>query len=435
MKKVVLFALALVTLLVACHKDVATSFLPTTQGLMTVEKAKTWFDKVEPQTVWTGTEKQEHYKPQWDKAIQLNGAIEVPVMLEDKIITPSANPDNPKQFGASRLLVASFDGKNIYGAIIKYLPSTKFAGNIADINRDNFREKHFDGMIELENFDFTDQKVVLIENGELTYFMAQSSGFDNVKRDYQVCFQTCTSQRVSVPSQGYYGPTTWSCAGTYCIIVPTSGFSFNDPNRGQAQTGQGASSGGMNNLGVGILAGTPISPDKQLCKESILPANEVPPAVGDPNDPTIPTVPTYQTGLTEVNISLDKREQDGGQFKFSFDYMQFVSVQGNYNRNDIPSIIAKAFERAINSVESKIQLGGIGGNPVTITTDDQAKFAFRVELNSYLRAGFGNNGSGFFEHSSNPNSNVARVDRYGGASIPIGKVKTKDRGASDATCR
>ena len=120
--RILLFALALIAIFVACQKDIVSSIKSPSadaQNFMNVSKAKAWFDETEPKTVWTKTEKQEHYKPQWDKAVQLKNAVEVPVLLEDMNVIPTLNKDNPKQTGATRLLVACLGGKNIDGAIIK----------------------------------------------------------------------------------------------------------------------------------------------------------------------------------------------------------------------------------------------------------------------------------------------------------------------------
>ena len=225
MKKVTLFfAFALITLFFACQKDIVTVIQPSIgkASFMTINKAKEWFNETEPKTVWAKTEKQEHYKPQWDLAVQLNGAVEVPVLLEDKTIKPTINSNNPKLYGVTRLLVASLDGHTIDAAIIKYFPTEKFVGNIEEINRDNFREKKFDGMIKLENFDFTDQVVVLIEKGELKYFMGKNVKHNPDREDYEVCYQSCTTwYGTNYGGGSSYSYTQTTCNGYYCVIVPT----------------------------------------------------------------------------------------------------------------------------------------------------------------------------------------------------------------------
>ena len=364
MKKVILLALAMLTILFACNKDVVTSFMPTNQKLMTVEKAQTWFNETEPKTVWTKTEKQEHYKPQWDKAIQLNGAIEVPVMLEDKFITPSSNRDNPKQSGAARLLVASFDGTNIYAAIIKYLPSSKFEGNINDINRDNFREKKFDGMIKLENFDFTDQKVVLIENGELTYFMAKPAPSDGrvtaTSRDYEICYETCTGSQGSMG--GYTSPLTWVCSGTFCVTRPTDWLGVlggNGTDINGVPTGQGNNfGGGMNDIGAGILGGGTFSTTNKMCKEAIAPPKMIPAAVG------INNLLTQQTGLQSVKVQFETKTTnvDQSHYEVSIDFLSFLidPAQTAVPQNDIPAVLANVFNLAVNQTQEEIKTATTG---------------------------------------------------------------------------
>ena len=267
---ILFFALALIAIFVACQKDIVSSIKSPSadaQNFMNVSKAKAWFDETEPKTVWTKTEKQKHYKPQWDKAVQLKNAVEVPVLLEDMNVIPTLNKDNPKQTGATRLLVACLDGKNIDGAIIKYFPSDKFVGEMADITRDNFRDKKFDGVIKLEDFGFIDQKVVLFEDGEFAEFLANSPRNLISNRDYTVCIQTITFSTVSVPSAGYYGLPTDMVSTVYCVTVPTeTGGIFN----GTINTTWGGGSG-PGNTGIGLLnIGTGITITNRPCISSFL---------------------------------------------------------------------------------------------------------------------------------------------------------------------
>ena len=433
MKKVILLAFACVAVLFACQKDIVSSLAPTNQKLMTLEKAQNWFNTVEPKTVWTKAEKQEHYKPQWDKAVQLNGAIEVPVLLENKIITPSANLDNPKQAGAARLLVVSFDGINIYGAIIKYFPSEKFNGKIADINRDNFREKKFDGMIKLENFDFTDQKVVLIENGELTYFMAQSLASDGrataKPRDYVVCYQSCQYTQISQMVNGsmlYYDQPP-VCGGVWCVTRPTDwmgnfGGNNTDPN-GQP-VGQGSSGGGMNDLGAGILGGGIITPVQKLCAES-LPVLETRQSI---NGGYLQT-----SGLINVNIELKKHPlQGGGTYPINFPYLIFEITRGNDPfPPPIPNAnqkITDAFNQAMTDTQKDIMLF----NAPPISTKEDAKNRFLSNLDIHLTGYFGPQSKAFVR-DANPNA----LDIFSGSSptIPLSSVQTKDTSIENAPCK
>ena len=423
MKKVALFfAFVVIALFFACQKDISEIVkVPVSkQNFMNVNKAKEWFDETEPKTVWTKTEKQEHYVPQWDLALQLNGAVEVPVLLEDKIIRPTINVDNPKLHGVTRLLIARLDGHSIDAAIIKYFPSEKFVGNIEEINRDNFREKKFDGMIKLENFDFTDQKVVLIENGELKYFMGKNLKHDPNKEDYTVCFPAQVCQSVSVPSAGYYGPTTCSFDGSYyCVIVPTD--YNNNVNTNTSSTSGNAT--GINMSGAGILGGGTITPIQKLCAEAL------------PELKTLESIfggYTQTSGLINVNIELKRQPLVGGTFNLNFPYLTFHISRGvDPFPAPIPNantMIANAFNQAITDTQKDIMLF----NEPIITSKEDAQSRFLLYLNDYLT-----NNLGHISQAQvldlNPN---ALFIAFGGSPMtPLSSVQTQDTSIPNAPCK
>lgn len=420
MKKVLLFStLALVVLFFACQKDVVSSVFPSNnaKNFMTVQKAKDWFDENEPKTVWTKTEKQEHYKPQWNSALQLNGAVEVPVLLENKVIKPTINSNNLKLEGVTRLLVASLDGHTIDAAIIKYFPSEKFVGNIQEINRDNFREKKFDGMIKLENFDFTDQVVLLIEKGELKYFMGKNIQYNPDREDYQVCYQNCTTWYGTNYSGGNpYSYTETNCSGYYCVIVPTGSTGSTDPNQNNA----GGVTSGTNSSGAGILGGTPITTTNKLCAESLSELK------------TIETLNrgVYQTsGLINVNIELI-RPLMSNTFNLNFPYLIFDITRGS---DPIPPAIpdanikiVNAFNQAVTDTQRDIMLF----NDPPIYTKEDAKERFLSYLSIHLTGNLSTLSSAY---NLDVNPNIAAL--FGGDRIPLSSVQTQNTSTPDAPCK
>ena len=117
---------------------------------MKIGKAQEWFSewdsKLSGQTKVGG----KHYQPLWDQAIRLKGAIEVPVLLDGATISIRSSSDPSAPTGPTRLLIADYGSGHIYGAILKYQPSLDFKENMAEINRNNFREKKFSGVILVE---------------------------------------------------------------------------------------------------------------------------------------------------------------------------------------------------------------------------------------------------------------------------------------------
>ncbi len=355
-------------------------------------------------------------------AIQLNGAIEVPVLLEDKVIRPTINIDNPQLHGVTRLLVASLDGHTIDAAIIKYYPTEKFVGNIEEINRDNFREKKFDGMIKLENFDFTDQKVVLIENGKLTHFMGQNLKYDPNREDYTVCFPAQVCQSVSVPSAGYYGPTTCSFDGSYyCVTVPTD---YNN-NSNTNTAGISSSATGINSSSVGILGAGTITPVQKLCAESVLPLKEFQYLTLQER------FDSQQTGLINVNIKF--LQLDGSSsYDVNFDYLKFVVKVFDRYIDNAPEKITTAFNQAVTNTQSNISLNhsDIPNGLFPIVDNNSTKQRFLQNLENTLTANLGYPSFGV-ALSSNPNSGISPSrDRY----LPMSAATSKNVNDSNAKC-
>lgn len=361
-----ILTIATIVFVIACQKDVVSNVFPTNspKNFMTVQKAKEWFDEKEPTVAWTQPEKRKRYQPQWDQAVQLNGAVEVPVLLDSMVIQPTINLDNPKQKGVMRLLIASLDNRTIDAAIIKYHPTDKFVGNIEEINRDNFREKKFDGMIKLENFDFTDQKVVLIEKGELTHFMGKNDKYNPNREDYMICYQSCGWVTGYITGGMPTVFSTYTCSGTYCVIVPTGFLPGSNGNPDPIVNSDGGISGGTNNAGSNILTqNPPITTTNRICASSFQIQSYTDNSVSPPVNQNL-------AGLVDVNIQFPNGLQT---------VIGYLTIQIG-NNSVSPTGLAQIFNSSVlllNQIIGTNQLNQNSGASMVPTTNSQTTDVFK----------------------------------------------------------
>lgn len=116
-----------------------------------ISTAQSWFQEAMSIRNFGEEEPNKEYEPQWNKSIALNQGRETPVKLKGKEFSSSLLGSTHR--GITRLIVIKQNGKKEIGAIIKYIPSKNFIGDINSINRDNFKSKKFDGLVLVEKLN------------------------------------------------------------------------------------------------------------------------------------------------------------------------------------------------------------------------------------------------------------------------------------------